>query len=82
MNIKHKLVWLFIRPLVIIFLWFKFGYTFKTAKGLPENYIVLANHTTDFDPVFVGASFRKLINSSSGALNPSCDTKAAWRLPR
>jgi len=59
MNIKHKLVWLFIRPLVIIFLWFKFGYTFKTAKGLPENYIVLANHTTDFDPVFVGASFRK-----------------------
>ena len=57
MKIRHKIVWTLLRPLVAIFLWIKFGYSFKVAKNLPENYIVLANHTTDFDPVFVGVSF-------------------------
>ena len=37
----------------------KFGYRFKYAKNLPDNYIVLANHATDFDPLFVGVSFRR-----------------------
>ena len=46
-------------PLVKIFLKIKFGYKWKKAKGLKENYIVLSNHVTDFDPLFVGASFRK-----------------------
>lgn len=59
MKIRHKIVWAVIRPLVMLFLWIKFGYTFKVAKDLPENYIVLANHATDFDPIFVGVSFRK-----------------------
>ena len=35
----------------------KFGYKYKLAEGLPDNYIVLSNHVTDFDPLFVAASF-------------------------
>lgn len=50
-----------LRPLVIVFLFIKFGYRFKVAKNLPDNFIVLSNHNTDFDPLFVGASFRKPI---------------------
>lgn len=56
---RHRVFWCLLRPLVAIFLWIKFGYTFKKAKNLPENYIVLSNHTTDFDPLFVGVSFRR-----------------------
>lgn len=56
---RHVLIWKIFRPLVSIFLRIKFGYRFKFAKDLPENYIVLANHTTDFDPLFVGVSFRR-----------------------
>ncbi len=47
-----------LRPLVSVFLRIKFGYRYKKAKNLPDNYIVLANHTTDFDPLFVGVSFQ------------------------
>lgn len=53
----HRIVWKILRPPVIAFLWLKFGYRFKTAKNLPENYIVLSNHATDWDPLFVACSF-------------------------
>lgn len=56
---RHKILWTIIRPLAAAFLFLKFGYRYKTAKNLPENYIVLANHTTDYDPIFVAASFPK-----------------------
>lgn len=56
-NLKYPFFYRLLRPLVIVFLWLKFGYRFKVAKNLPENYIVLSNHVTDFDPLFVGASF-------------------------
>lgn len=58
MNKKHVLFYKFLRPLVILFLKIKFGYTYTCPKNeLPENYIVLSNHVTDYDPVFVGAAF-------------------------
>ena len=57
--LRHRFIWRLLRPLVALFLRIKFGYKFKYAKKLPENYIVLANHTTDFDPLFVGVSFRR-----------------------
>ena len=57
MNKKHVFFYLLLRPLVRIFLWFKFGYTCTVADHLPENYIVLANHATDYDPLFVASSF-------------------------
>lgn len=57
MSRKYRAIWNVLRPLVIIFLKLKFGYKYETAKDLPENYIVLSNHVTDYDPLFVAASF-------------------------
>ena len=37
----------------------KLGYKYKKATNLPENYIVLSNHVTDYDPILVGLSFPK-----------------------
>lgn len=56
-NLRYIFFWNLLRPLVIVFLWLRFGYRFKTARNLPDNYIVLSNHVTDYDPLFVGASF-------------------------
>ena len=50
-----------LKPLVIAFLYLRFGYRFKKAKKLPDSYIVLSNHVTDFDPLFVHVSFPKPI---------------------
>ena len=44
-------------PPVKAFLKLKFGYRWKKAEDLPENYIVLSNHVTDYDPLLVAASF-------------------------
>ncbi|MBE6992640.1 MAG: hypothetical protein E7430_08760 [Ruminococcaceae bacterium] len=58
MNKKHVFIYKFLRPLVILFLKIKFGYTYSCPKNeLPDNYIVLSNHVTDYDPVFVGSAF-------------------------
>ena len=57
MNTRHSVVWAILRPPVRLFLKLKFGYTCTVAKDLPENYIVLSNHVTDYDPLLVGASF-------------------------
>lgn len=57
MSKKHKIIYRLFHPPIKFFLKLKFGYTYETAKNLPENYIVLSNHVTDFDPIFVAASF-------------------------
>jgi len=57
MNIRLVFFYRLLRPLVRLFLFFNFGYRCKVAKNLPENYIVLSNHNTDYDPLLVGASF-------------------------
>ncbi len=61
MDKTRKIYWKILRPLVMVFLFLKFGYTFNIAKNLPENYIILSNHNTDFDPLFVGVSFKNSI---------------------
>lgn len=43
--------------MVAVFLKCRFGYRYEKAKNLPDNYIVLSNHATDYDPLFVGVSF-------------------------
>lgn len=58
MQKRHKVLWKIVRFFVIIFTYIKFGYRFKKAKNLPDNYIVLSNHTTDFDPLLVATSFK------------------------
>ena len=57
MNLTHRIVYAILRWPVALFLWIKFNYRFKVAKGLPDSYIVLSNHVTDFDPLFVALSF-------------------------
>ncbi len=59
MKRRHKIVWNLLRGPVGLFLKLKFGYKYEIAKDLPENYIVLSNHVTDWDPVFVGVSFKR-----------------------
>lgn len=54
---RHLMFYAFFRPLVRVYLFLKFGYRCDIAKNLMGNYIVLSNHVTDFDPLFVGASF-------------------------
>ena len=56
---RHKFFWPALRAVVSGFLRLKFGYRTQIAKNLPEQYIVLSNHNTDWDPLFVGASFKK-----------------------
>ncbi len=58
MSRKHRIFWKIIRPCIA---WplakIKFGYTYDVPRELPENYLVLSNHVTDFDPILVGLSF-------------------------
>ena len=57
MNRKHVFYYSFFRKLVIVFLKLTFGYRYTVAKDLPENYLVISNHVTDFDPILAACSF-------------------------
>lgn len=57
MNKRHIWFWRIFRPLLILYTKLKFGYTYEKAKDLPDTYIVLSNHVTDYDPLFVASSF-------------------------
>lgn len=56
---RHKLLFKLIKPFATLFLKLKFSYKYKKAKNLPENYLVLSNHATDYDPIMVAVSFKK-----------------------
>ena len=59
MNKRHIWIYRILRPLVEIFLRVRMGYTYDTIKERPEGpYIVLANHTTDYDPLLVGVGLK------------------------
>ena len=58
---KHRFFYGLLRPLVILFAKIRFGYRYEKAHSLPENYIVLSNHTTDYDLLFVAASFPRMM---------------------
>ena len=59
LNRKHIFFYGLLRPLVILFLKIRFGFRYEKAKDLPEKYIVLSNHATDYDMLMVGASFKR-----------------------
>ena len=57
MSFRYKFFYRLLIPPVRLFSKIKFGYKYEKAKNLPENYIVMSNHVTDFDMLFVGSSF-------------------------
>ncbi len=57
MQKRLNFIWSVLRPPVRAFCRIKFGYTCKVAKDLPDHYIVLSNHTTDYDGLFTACSF-------------------------
>lgn len=59
MNKKRQLIYTILRPIVSVFLFFKFKYRKEMATDLPENYIVVANHLTNWDSLFVATAFKK-----------------------
>ncbi len=56
---KHNFFFKLLKYPVILFLKIKFNYKYETVKELPENYIVLSNHATDYDPLLVASTFKK-----------------------
>ena len=58
MHKRHRFFWKIFRPLVVLFLKIRFGYKFEKPKNLPENYIVIANHATDYDMLLAGVAFK------------------------
>ena len=61
MKKRHTFFYRLLQPLVRLFVRIKFGYRCEAARNLPETYIVLSNHVTDWDPLFVGASFPRMM---------------------
>lgn len=59
LNKKHIFIYETLQPLVIFYLRLLFDYKCEKVAKRDENYIVLANHVSDYDPLFVAASFRK-----------------------
>lgn len=59
MNKKHQLIYSIIRPIAAVILFLKFKYRKEMAVDLPENYIVVANHLTNWDSLFVATAFKK-----------------------
>ena len=57
MKKRHKIFYKLLQPLVRIYLKLKFAYRYKKPTDLPQNYIVLSNHATDYDPIFLGVAF-------------------------
>ena len=57
MKKRHIYFYNILRPLVTIFAKIKFDFHYKKAENLPDNYIVLSNHVTDYDMLFVASSF-------------------------
>lgn len=58
-NKGHVFFYETFRPLAVLYLKFLFDYKYEKAPKKGENYIVLSNHVSDYDPFFVAASFRK-----------------------
>ena len=59
MTFRHNFFYRVLRPIAVLFLKINFSYKYKLAKNLPENYLVLSNHATDFDPMLVGVAFKR-----------------------
>lgn len=57
MNKRHVIIYRILRPLAWLFIRCRFDYRCEKPKNLPEKYMVLSNHATDYDPVIIATSF-------------------------
>lgn len=58
-NKWHAFFYETFQPLAVLYIKCLFDYKYESASKKDENYIVLSNHVSDYDPIFVAASFRK-----------------------
>ena len=56
-NLRHRVIWTLVGPLVRLILLIRFNYRCK-INAVKGPYIVVCNHVTDWDPMLVGAGFR------------------------
>ena len=59
LNKWHIIFYETFQPIVIWYLRLFFDYKCEKVPKKDENYIVLSNHVTDYDPIFVASSFPK-----------------------
>ena len=55
---RHRAVWRIFRPLVRLILLIRFNYR-CSAVSTEGPTVVVCNHVTDWDPLLVGAAFRR-----------------------
>ncbi|UOO38421.1 1-acyl-sn-glycerol-3-phosphate acyltransferase [Oscillospiraceae bacterium CM] len=58
---RHALIWRLVRLPACVFLKLRFRFSARPAPDMTEPFLLIANHLTDFDPLFVGARFKKNI---------------------
>jgi len=58
---RHAAFYAFFRPLVRLFLKWKLNFSSRREKALPTPSIVLANHTTNYDPLMVALGYKEYL---------------------
>ncbi len=57
----HRIVYKVFRPVVWIWLRTKMRFDFSTQPTLPDQFLLISNHVTNFDPFLLGLATRRLI---------------------
>lgn len=57
MNKRHLMIYNVLRPFVTLYLHCRFDFRSEKPKNLPEQYILLSNHATDYDPLLIASAF-------------------------
>ena len=62
MNKRHLVIYNVLRPFVTLYLHCRFDFRHEKPKNLPEQYILLSNHATDYDPLLIATAFPDHMN--------------------
>ena len=57
MNKRHVTIYHILRPLAWLFIHLRFAFRSEKPRNLPKQYMILANHATDYDPVLIASAF-------------------------
>ena len=53
---RHKIVFAILRPVITLFVKWKFAYTYDSLRQIEGPYLLLPNHNLELDPMIVGAA--------------------------